>query len=275
MRNGCFAQHTYCGTLPPTIWVTRCTHECFLTLFCSHFPTSLYLPFSHSISLILVTFPLPRFAHNLCLLFWCRAFYHYFPLGIIAAGEMNGGYASTAGGTSRWWIHNCIDVAIFTIVDVITASPQGAVLLSMTPPSIPSSVLQLHLSTSCSVAVLHPRVVSKLAIWFQKATLVGFFSLFPFLSSTSKSTLPLTFGLLLCLTASFPRVKMSASARQGEDAYLWVIGWRHVTALLLYVVMVLRMEWPPLIHSERLWFCHGCMSLPEYFCVNIVLWTLN
>lgn len=35
--------NTYCGTLPPTIWVTRCTPECFLTLLCSPFLT-LYFP---------------------------------------------------------------------------------------------------------------------------------------------------------------------------------------------------------------------------------------
>lgn len=144
MRYGCFARHTHCGTLPPTIWVTRCTPECFLTLFCSHFPTSLHLPFSHSISLIPVTFPLPRFTHNLCLLFWCRAFYHYFPLGIIAAGAMNSGYASVAGRTFRWWMRNCIDVAVFVIVNVISipgcsAAPDDLSMTVLLTPPIPSS----------------------------------------------------------------------------------------------------------------------------------------
>ena len=116
MRNGCFVRHAYCGTLPPTIELARCSPECFLTLFCFHFPTSLLLPFSLSMSLILVTFPLPRFTHHLCPLFWRRAFYHYFPLGIIAAGAMNSQYS---------WRHiyacecfNCIDVSVFVIVDV-------------------------------------------------------------------------------------------------------------------------------------------------------------
>lgn len=74
-------------------------------------------------------------------------------------------------------------------------------------------------------------VMQSTALGFQKARLM-FFLPFPFLSSTSKSTLPLTSGLQLCLTASLPCVKMSASAWQAADAYQWVIGRRHVTALL-------------------------------------------
>ena len=146
--------------------MTRCTSwvlSHFVLLSLSHFSVSPF--FSHSISLIPVTFPLPRFAHNLCLLFWCRAFYHYSPLGIIAAGAMNSRYASTAGGTSRWWMHNCIDVAVLFCVcvcvcDVLTipvlTSP--SLRCSRLPP--PSSVLQPHLLTSrlvISEAVSSPR----------------------------------------------------------------------------------------------------------------------
>lgn len=219
-------QRTYCRTLPPTIWVTRRTPECFLTLFCSRFPTSLALFLT--VSPIQVTFPLPRFSHNLCLLFWCRAFSHYFPLGIIAAGAMNGGYSGTAGGTFRRRMHNCTDVAVYLIADVISIHRVLCGSQWPPPPSVrcshqpsPWSVLQPHLLTSHPVnsdAVHSPGVSSKLAIGFQKATLV-FFLPFPFLSSTSKSTLLLTSVLPLCLTASLPHVKMSASAWQDEDAY--------------------------------------------------------
>lgn len=169
-----------------------------------------------------VTFSLPRFTHNLCFLFWYRAFYHYFALGIIAAGVMNGGYASAAGGTSRRWMHNYIDcvIADVTAISECSAAPDDlTIAVSLTPPS--TSSVQLHLSTSCPVisdAVCSLRAGSKLAIGFQKAILTFFLS-FPFLSSTSKSTLPLTSGLLLCLTASLPHVKLSASALQGTDAY--------------------------------------------------------
>lgn len=193
----------------------------------SHFVLLSHLHFSVSPLLTLcfpapVTFSLPRFTHNLCFLFWYRAFYHYFALGIIAAGVMNSGYVSTAGGTSRWWMHNCIDcvIADVTAISECSAAPDDLTITVSLTPAFPSSV-QLHLSTSCPVisdAVYSLRVGSKLAIGFQKAILTFFLS-FPFLSSTSKSTLPLTPGLLLCLTASLPHVKLSASALQGADAF--------------------------------------------------------
>lgn len=167
-----------------------------------------------------VTFSLPRFTH-LCFFFWYRAFYHYFTLGIIAAEVRNSGYASTAGGTSRWWMHNCIDCVIADVIAIseCSAAPDDLTITMSLPPPFPSSV-QLYLSTPCPVisdAVYSLRVGSKLTIGFQKA-IVTFFLSFPFLSSTSKSTVPLTSGLLLCLTASLPHVKLSASALQGADA---------------------------------------------------------
>lgn len=112
----------------------------------------------------------------------------------------------------------------------------------MTSPSLCSCHPSPHLfsdltyvSTSCPVvshAIYSLAVSSKLATGFSEKARLCFFLAFPFLSSTSKSTLLLTSGLLLCLTASLPHVKMSASAWQGEDAYSWVIGRKHVTALL-------------------------------------------
>lgn len=102
------------------------------------------------------------------------------------------------------------------VVDVITitgrgASPDDLSITVSLMPLIKSSVPQPHLSSSCpfiSDAIYSPRIGSKLTIGFQKSRLLFFLSL----SSTSKSTLPLTYGLSLCLTASLPRVKMSASA---------------------------------------------------------------
>lgn len=98
---------------------------------------------------------------------------------------------------------NCIDVAVFVMADVIiippcTAAPDDLSITVMLMPPVLSSVLQPHLSTSrpaISDAGYSPRVDSELTIGFQKARLV--FSLpFPFLSTTSNSTLPLTSGLL-------------------------------------------------------------------------------
>lgn len=196
-----------------------------------------------------VTFSLPRFTHNLCFLFWYRAFYHYFPLGIIAAGVMNSGYASTAGRTSRWWMHNCIDCVIADVAAIseCSAAPDDlTITVSLTPP-FPSSVL-LHLSTSCPVITdegYSLRVGSKLTIGFQKAIL-NFSVSFPFLSSTSKSTPPLTSGLQLCMAAYLPHVKVSASALQAADAHysgyrleicdhtsvwLWCWGWKGLPCL--------------------------------------------
>ena len=45
-------------------------------------------------------------SHIICVFsFDAEHFYHYFPLGIIAAGATNSGYAGVAGGTSRWCMH--------------------------------------------------------------------------------------------------------------------------------------------------------------------------
>lgn len=198
MRNGCFAQHTYCRTLPPTIWVTRCTPECFLTLFCSHFPTSLSLPFSHPYfpDTGHISSPTLYTYSNLCFLFWCRAFYHYFPLGIIAAGAMNRRHASTAGGISRWWMRNCINLAIFEVADVITicgcsAAPDRltvAVFARAAPPLLCSPTSPFPPSRPIS-SVMHSAArgqpLSSL-LDFQKADLCFFSPLLSLLSSTTQ-----------------------------------------------------------------------------------------
>lgn len=293
MRNGCFAQHTYCGTLPPTIWVTRHTPECFLTLFCSHFPTSLHLPFSHSISLIPVTFPLPRFTHNLCLLFWCRAFYHYFPLGIIAAGAMSGGYAGAAGGTCRWWTHYCTDIAVVAIVDVIaipgcSAGPDDLPVAALLAPPSPSAILQPHLSTSVPLtcdAVYSWRVGSKLATGFQKGTLA--FSLpFPFLSSihlqihSTTNLRPPTVSDSLFATCENVSISMTVRGRL-------LMGYRseacHHTSMWGWWRGLRGLPWLRSLRTwggksrpcSAVWFSHGCLSLSEYFGVNTVSCTLN
>ena len=190
--------------------MTRCTSwvlSHFVLLSLSHFSVSPF--FSHSISLIPVTFPLPRFAHNLCLLFWCRAFYHYSPLGIIAAGAMNSRYASTAGGTSRWWMHNCIDVAVLFCVCVCVCvcvwcpyhtSVDLSIVAVLTPPTplICSSTSPAHLSSCNQWGGLQPEGSALSSpLDFKKSHF--FFLPFPFLSSASESTLLLTSGLLLCV----------------------------------------------------------------------------
>lgn len=119
---------------------------------------------SHSISLISVTFPLPRFTHNLCFLFWRRAFYHYFPLGIIAAGAMNSRYASTAGGTSHWWIHNCTDI---DVADVQWSRHRCAV---HTTPALCSSLTSpIHLLSCHQLCILQPEGSLKARCWISKS----------------------------------------------------------------------------------------------------------
>lgn len=205
-------------------------------------PTSSVSPFLTLCSTAPVTSPLPRFTHNSCFLFWCGAFYHYFPLGVTAADML------TATDTSCQWMHNRIDCFCESWchrrprVQCCSWWPH---LLCCSHRPAP---VQLHPSASCPVICG--------AVWTLRVDLSCLHHLCPPPVSSFSMTDP-AYRLEICHRTSV---------------------WRHVTHLVCWEQ---RPPWFLCDQCRRssrcsaVWFCHGSLSLPEYFGVNIVLCSLN
>lgn len=152
MSNGCFAQHTLwdsaTNNLSDKMHWWGLSH--FFLILLSHFSVSpfftLYFPDPGHFSLPML--------HTLFFVFSFDAeLFIIISHWVIAAGAMNSRYICTAGGTSCWWLCNCIDVPVCVIANVVTITGCGvspddlSAIVSLTPP-VKSFVLQSHLSTS-------------------------------------------------------------------------------------------------------------------------------